>query len=349
MHRIRRLIENPKAIISVCILLIFLVGICFIGRNVSEEENIAEDKEQSEVIQATKSDGELTIKEKLAAFPNDSASLAEEDIIIVLHGKKLDEFWSSQNLIKMLRGYPSEVYFAHFTIEGDAIITYLQYDGTDYFVARDRSRDMYVDASKAYEEKRYPYLKDFGYTDSKGNSYRYLFLTDTNDITMGQLEEYWATGGVPEEIEIYEITHYMSQEMDENAPKAIPTTVFDKEVNTFEGVSMNITFYKPTSAHLEILNTTDYDVIYGDYYDLQMLQDGEWYSLSYVIDNWAFTAIGYYAYKNIPSKWGVDWTGFHGVLEPGQYRIVKHFHVSNDEDTYDHTEYYMAAEFTIER
>ena len=346
MRRIRILIENPKTIISVCILLISLGVICFIGWNVSEEESIVEDKEQFEIIQSTNVASELTVKEKLAAFPNDSTALAEEDIIVVLHGKKLDEFWSSQNLLKMQQGYPSEVYFAHFTIEGDAIITYLQYDGNDFFVARDRSRDMYVDARNSYEEKHYPYLKDFTYSDSQGNFYRYLFLTNTGDITMGQLEEYWASGGVPEEIEIYEITHYMSREIDENAPKAIPKTVFDDDVNVLEGVTMNITFYKPTSAHLEILNTTDMNIVYGDYYDLQMLQDGQWYSLSYLIDNWAFTAIGYEPKKNIPSEWYVDWTYFHGVLASGQYRIVKDFHVSKNEG--DYTEYYMAAEFVIE-
>ncbi len=346
MRRIRRLIEKPKTIISVCILLIFLGGICFIGWNAFEEESIVEDKEQFEIIQSANVACELTVKEKLAALPNDSVSLKEKDVMVILHGKKLDEFWSSQNLLDLTHRVQKEFYVAQFTVEGDAILTYLTYDGEQYIVARDRSRDRYSDSDNYYEEKRYEYLKICFYVDEKGNEYCYILLTNTEHISRRQLEEYRETGNISEDIDIYRVADYMSREMDENAPKAVPTTVFDEEVNVIEGVTMSIYSYKPTYAILEILNTTDMNIIYGDYYDLQVLQDGKWFSLSYLIDNWGFTAIGYYAQTDIPSEWAVNWTGFHGVLAPGQYRIVKD--VQNFRGSGDYTKYYLAAEFVIE-
>ena len=97
---------------------------------------------------------------------------------------------------------------------------------------------------------------------------------------------------------------------------------------------------------MEILNTTDLDINYGSDYDLQVFQDGEWYSLSYLIDNWAFTAEGYNAIKNVPSEFDINWEIFHGTLSAGDYRIVKN--ISDRKENGDFTTYYLAAEFRID-
>ncbi len=336
---------KKRRILSIIALLIFLVGICLIGKDVPKEEIPIADEELTEMIHTASETVERTIREKLEALPNDSASLLEKDVMVILHGKKLDEFWSSQNLIDLTHKVQKELYVAQFTIEGDAILTYLTYDGEKYIVARDRSRDKYANAADSYEEKCYEYLDVCNYVDEKGNEYRYILLTNTERISRRQLEEYRDTGSTPENIDIYRVADYMNREMDENAPKAVPTTVFEEEVNVLEGVSMHFVSYEPTCAILEILNTTDMNILYGEYYDLQVLQDDKWYSLSYVIDNWGFPAIGFYAKKNIPSEWSVNWSGFHGVLVPGHYRLVKGVH---DDAGSDDTKYYLAAEFTIE-
>lgn len=117
--------------------------------------------------------------------------------------------------------------------------------------------------------------------------------------------------------------------------------IFEEEVNTLEGVSMEITFSSPTFAKMTILNTTDLDIIYGMDYDLQVLRKGRWYSLPYLIDNWAIQAVAFTTQKNVPSEWGVDWTVFHGALTEGTYRVVKTVRESGEEA------YYIAAEFEI--
>ena len=127
--------------------------------------------------------------------------------------------------------------------------------------------------------------------------------------------------------------------------KAVPTHIFTEEVNTLEGISMEIISYDTVSAVVTINNTTQKEITFGEYYDLQILQDGKWYSLSYLIDNYAFDDIAYITTQNIPTQWSVDWTLFHGVLSAGRYRIVKP--ISVEQDLGDFAEYYLAVEFTL--
>ena len=127
--------------------------------------------------------------------------------------------------------------------------------------------------------------------------------------------------------------------------KAVPTQIFTEEVNTLEGISMEIISYDTVSAVVTINNTTQKEITFGEYYDLQILQDGKWYSLSYLIDNYAFDDIAYITTQNIPTQWSVDWTLFHGVLSAGRYRIVKP--ISVEQDLGDFAEYYLAVEFTL--
>lgn len=120
---------------------------------------------------------------------------------------------------------------------------------------------------------------------------------------------------------------------------------FEKELNNFDGVSMEVIEASSTSAKLEIINSTDLEVIFGEDYDLQVIQNGKWSSLPYLIENWAFNSIGYEVLKDKPAIWEVDWTVFHGELSPGTYRIVKS--VMDFRESGDYTNYHLAAEFTI--
>lgn len=148
-----------------------------------------------------------------------------------------------------------------------------------------------------------------------------------------------------EAVEIARTVKFTQTQSDGNVMKAVPTEVFDKSVNDLKGVSMEVISASPASANLEILNTTDLNIQYGSDYDLQILQNGEWYSLSYLIDNWAFTAEAYTALKNISSEFSINWEIFHGTLSAGDYRIVKP--INDFRGTGDFTTYYLAAEFSI--
>ena len=117
------------------------------------------------------------------------------------------------------------------------------------------------------------------------------------------------------------------------------------EANTLEGVTMTLLDVTPTSAKIGILNTTDLRIQFGDDYNLQVYAEDDWKDVPYLIDNWAFNAIAYMALKDQQAEWDVDWTVFHGELEPGKYRIVKA--VMDFRGTGDWSEHHFSVEFEI--
>ena len=117
------------------------------------------------------------------------------------------------------------------------------------------------------------------------------------------------------------------------------------DANTLEGVDMTLLDVTPISAKLQISNETDLDIQFGEDYNLQVLEDGEWKDVPYLIDNWAITAIAYNVPEDGTVEWDVNWETFHGKLEPGTYRIVKS--VMDFRGTGDYTNYYYNVEFEI--
>lgn len=117
---------------------------------------------------------------------------------------------------------------------------------------------------------------------------------------------------------------------------------FTEEVNTLSGVSMYMEKYKATEGDVEFLNETDKELYYGEYYDLQILQDGEWYSLKPRTE-FAFHQVAYSLEK--AGVWQVSWEPFYGALPVGKYRIVKN--ITDYRAPGDYTEYYLAAEFEL--
>ena len=118
-----------------------------------------------------------------------------------------------------------------------------------------------------------------------------------------------------------------------------------QELDVIEGFSMNVTYATCRGVSLQFTNQTDKNIMMGDSYSLQIYQDGKWYEVDYLIDNWAFTAIGYEMPPESIRSLAVKWEVFHGELEPGNYRIVKD--VNDFRGTGDYTEYYVGAEFII--
>ena len=116
-------------------------------------------------------------------------------------------------------------------------------------------------------------------------------------------------------------------------------------IGPLDGVIVELLDVTPTSAKLGILNTTDLEVDYGEDYNLQVFEDGDWHDVPYLVDNWAVNSIGYMAPKNNRVEWDVDWSVFHGELEPGKYRIVKP--IMDFRGTGDFSNYFYTVEFEI--
>ena len=131
-------------------------------------------------------------------------------------------------------------------------------------------------------------------------------------------------------------------------PEATFGEIYTGEVSSIDGVTMTVTDVTSEGAGLEILNQSDKEITFGDDYELQALQDGSWYRVDYIIDNWAFNSIGYEtgpeSAKVIPLCLDVKWSYFHGILPEGHYRITKTADVRENNDS---VRYCLAAEFDV--
>lgn len=118
-------------------------------------------------------------------------------------------------------------------------------------------------------------------------------------------------------------------------------------VNSLAGVSMEAVEGSVTAAsvRLRLKNETEKDIMFGDVYAIQRYADGQWHSVPYIIDNWGFHEVAYPLFKGEPQEADVDWEVFHGILEPGRYRIIKP--VDDFRGTGDFTKYYLGTEFEI--
>ena len=96
---------------------------------------------------------------------------------------------------------------------------------------------------------------------------------------------------------------------------------------------------------MEIRNTTDKDIRFGEWFELQVQVNDRWFALPYRIDNAAFYEVAYGAPKDETIIHEVDWSWLYGELPKGTYRIVKD--VMDFRGTGDYTKYYLADEFSI--
>lgn len=130
-------------------------------------------------------------------------------------------------------------------------------------------------------------------------------------------------------------------------PEATATTLSLTTIDTLDGVSMELVRVDNRGIELSFLNKTEKSIQFGDDYLLEMKkEDGKWYSVDYIIENYGFHSIAYIAQKDVPASWEVDWTYFHGVLPKGTYRIVKP--VMDFRGTGDFSTYNLAVEFNMQ-
>lgn len=115
-----------------------------------------------------------------------------------------------------------------------------------------------------------------------------------------------------------------------------------------EGISMSVQVDSVTKkgAVITLLNKADKDYQYGDQYYLQKYEDGRWYDVPYVIEDFGFNDIAYGLEKNKESEFIIDWNWLYGELKPGKYRIVKD--IMDFRGTGDYDVYTLTAEFIIE-
>lgn len=88
------------------------------------------------------------------------------------------------------------------------------------------------------------------------------------------------------------------------------------------------------------------ELITGQPYFLDRLEDGEWVPMEPILDAWAWTMEAWQIPVNDTVRWDVNWEWLYGELEPGQYRFGKN--VSDVRAPGDYEEAVLYAEFEIE-
>lgn len=125
-----------------------------------------------------------------------------------------------------------------------------------------------------------------------------------------------------------------------------PGEAFDQPVNGLSGVSIEAVggTAAKMSVTIRMINDTETLYTYGTYYDLQQLVGGTWRSMSYIVNNVAFTAQELFLEPGASVEQELDWGHSHGFMSSGTYRIVKEFYKGGE----NQKSYWLAAEFTIQ-
>ena len=105
------------------------------------------------------------------------------------------------------------------------------------------------------------------------------------------------------------------------AEQPIPSTQIQQ--TQVENVTIQISDISPSGATLVITDTNPEPYLYGEWYKIQKLTDCQWQDVPHVIDNYAFTAIGYIPDANDQVKFPINWEWLYGKLPAGTYRIFK--------------------------
>lgn len=125
------------------------------------------------------------IKDYLAQFPDTLQEISEAECYVVLHGKEysgreyLDSFMAS-----VRTEVPDELVIVQFTVEGDPILVYLNYDAENVYCVEDASRDAWAGNGEKYFEKDYDSVWLAGEADTEGNFYLSLYALQEQDMVV---------------------------------------------------------------------------------------------------------------------------------------------------------------------
>ena len=100
-----------------------------------------------------------------------------------------------------------------------------------------------------------------------------------------------------------------------------------------------------TGATFILENNSNQTLGYGEPYHLEIKDDDSWHILN-TINDAVFIMPFYHLDPNESIELKIDWENFYGVLEPGEYRLIKDACFVVDDETSDN--FYIGVEFIIE-
>ena len=138
-------------------------------------------------------------------------------------------------------------------------------------------------------------------------------------------------------------TGHMELLSQDNAKIQENTEQSEIAVNTLDHVSMSMIKYKSWEGELEIVNHTGTELLTGQWYELQKLEDGVWQRVEQRADG-MWEDVGYRLPTGETTSLPTNWKYLYGELSRGKYRIIKKVDVPLA-DRWD--TYYLATEFDI--
>lgn len=114
-----------------------------------------------------------------------------------------------------------------------------------------------------------------------------------------------------------------------------------KQEKSIEKVKMSIKegTLTPSSATIVIIDDNDTPYVYSKWFRIDQKTNGQWKEVRTSNDDYNFTAIAYNVDKTGKLEDVVDWGDLYGVLEKGEYRLVKNVYGNDGNEIYFSTDF----------
>ncbi len=131
------------------------------AENVCEYPLLPEGSEDSTAMESAEAWSSEAVRERLSEYPNDYEALLNQENALIITQRNVyagQDIWDDFRM-HVAERKPVQIDIIRFTIEGDAIIETVYYDGEMFRLCVDYSRDSYRGTGDAYYEATYPYMQ----------------------------------------------------------------------------------------------------------------------------------------------------------------------------------------------
>lgn len=94
-------------------------------------------------------------------------------------------------------------------------------------------------------------------------------------------------------------------------------------VTDVENVSISIQDISLSGATITIRDINENPYTYSEWYKIEKEENGKWYELKTIIDDYGFNEMAYFPDENNEVKFVINWEWLYGKLSLGSYRILK--------------------------
>lgn len=121
------------------------------------------------------------------------------------------------------------------------------------------------------------------------------------------------------------------------------------DTESTEGIFVNLVEYDENGATLEIINNTDYQVTYTEYFNLLMQnKDGKYLPMDTISDNVLFHDVAYVVDAGKIIHYEIDWQWLYGSLGEGKYILTIEIYMDKETESYDsYNNYLYECEFEL--